>query len=184
MAAGVHGGGTLADEDRIVRAAVRYLNVPDTGHPAPTPHPYVLSTTGAAIKLLRMVLYTPNHAWPADSNLTAWAEAQVLHAAPTILENADEYTALELIQYLGMMQSSAEAHSLLLRIADRDDNAGIQAKICLTWHPQSEDLSYLAAALIAPGDADPRGTDPRRSAVCAGQGLWRQRSSLPRTCRR
>ena len=44
-----------ADEDRIVRAAVRYLSVPDWGHQTPTPHPYVLSTTGAAIKLLTMV---------------------------------------------------------------------------------------------------------------------------------
>jgi hypothetical protein len=31
------------------------------------------------------------------------------------------------------MTASVEVHNLLPRIAERDDNAGRQAKICLDW---------------------------------------------------
>jgi len=65
----------------------------------------------------------------------------------------------QLAEYLGAMQSSPRAHELLLQIAERSDNAGEQARGCLTWHPRAEDLAHLAAVLVAPGDADSRGTD-------------------------
>jgi len=141
-----HKGWTLADEDGVVHAAVRFLNPP---HKRPVAEvnqpenpfkaedrfkPVVPPAMSAAIKLLGFIFYTPNHAWPADSNLNAWTDAQVLRAAPTIMASADTAAVQELAEYLGSMQPSADAHELLLRIADRDDVAGEQAKICLGWH--------------------------------------------------
>lgn len=136
----VHKGWTLADEDGVVRAAVRYLNPPhmrpvaEVNQPENPFKPLVPTAMSAAIKLLGFIFHTPNHAWPADSNLNAWTDAQVLRAAPTIMASADTAAVQELAEFLGSMQPFADAHELLLRIADRDDVAGEQAKICLGWH--------------------------------------------------
>jgi hypothetical protein len=144
-----HKGWTLADEEEVVHAAVRYLNPPHTRPVAEVNQPEdpfkpqnpfkpeVPTATSAAIKLLAFIFYTPNHAWPADSNLNAWTDAQVLRAAPKIMASADTTAVQELAEYLGSMQPSADARELLLRIADRDDVAGEQAKICLGWHRPS-----------------------------------------------
>jgi len=141
-----HKGWTLADEEQVVHAAVRYLNPPHTRpvaevNPPEDPFmqqnplkPELPTATSAAIKLLAFIFYTPNHAWPSDSNLNAWTDAQVLRAAPKIMTSADTTAVQELAEYLGSMQPSVDAHELLLRIADRDDVAGEQAKICLGWH--------------------------------------------------
>jgi hypothetical protein len=144
-----HKGWTLADEEGVVHAAVRYLNPPHTRRvaevnqaedpfkPENSFKPEVPTATSAAIKLLAFIFYTPNHAWPSESNLNAWTDAQVLRAAPNIMAHGSMIAVQELAEYLGSMQPSAEAHSLLLRIADRDDSAGEQAKICLGWHRPS-----------------------------------------------
>ncbi len=75
------------------------------------------------------------------------------------MANANIDAVKELAEYFGSMSSSPRAHELLLRVAERSDAAAEQARICLTWHPESEDLSHLGAVLIAPGDPDPHGTD-------------------------
>jgi hypothetical protein len=77
------------------------------------------------------------------------------------MESTDESAVQELAEYLGTMPFSPRGHELLLQIAERSGSAGEQARICLTWHPQSADLAHLAAVLVAPGDADLRGTDRR-----------------------
>ena len=141
-----HKGWTLADEEEVVHAAVRFLvpphtrpvaevNQPENPFKAQNPFaPEVPTAASAAIKLLGFIFYTPNHAWPSDSKLNAWTDAQVLRAAPKIMASADTTGVQQLAEYLGSMQPSADAHELLLRIADRDDVAGEQAKICLGWH--------------------------------------------------
>ena len=121
--------------------------------------PYTPTRTSAAIKLLRFIFYVPNHVWPSNSELESYADTQILQAAPNIMANANINAVQELAEYLGSISSSPRAHELLLQIAERSDSAATQARICLTWHPRSEDLSHLAAVLIAPGDADPLGTD-------------------------
>jgi len=114
-----HKGWKLADEDGVVHAAVRYLNPPhkrpvaevdqpENPFKAEDPFkPVVPTATSAALKLLGFIFYTPNHAWPADSNLNAWTDAQVLRAAPTIMASADTTAVQELAEYLGSMQPSA-----------------------------------------------------------------------------
>lgn len=132
--ASYHTGWTLTDEDKVVHAAVNYLNPPDRSQETAVQEWYVLTPIPAAIKLLRFIFYVPNHAWPADGNLNAWADGQVLRAAPNIMANGNVISVQELAEYLGSMQPSADAHELLLRIAERDDTAGRQANICLGWH--------------------------------------------------
>jgi hypothetical protein len=94
-----------------------------------------------------------------NPELGSYADTQVLQAAPDIMANANTNAVQELAGYLGSISSSARAHELLLQITERSDNAAMWGRICLTWHPQPEDLSHLAAVLITPGDADPHGTD-------------------------
>jgi len=155
-----HKGWTEDDEDKIVHAAIPYLQPQSTtlssGKQLP---PYAPTQTSAAIKLLRFIFYIPNHAWPANPELASYADAKALQAAPNIMANANMNAVQELAEYLGLLQSSQRAHELLIQIAERSDNAGTQARICLTWHPQPTDLAHLAAVLVAPGDADSRGTD-------------------------
>jgi len=155
-----HNGWTEDDEDKIVHAAIPYLQPQSTTLSSAKQLPrYAPTQTSAAIKLLQFIFYIPNHAWPANSELASYADAQVLQAAPNIMANANMNAVQQLAEYLGAMQSSPRAHELLLQIAERSDNAGEQARGCLTWHPRAEDLAHLAAVLVAPGDADSRGTD-------------------------
>jgi hypothetical protein len=139
--ASYHRGWTLADEVDVVHAAAKYLNPPELKvAPAPRPdvithlQPDIPTPTSAAVKLLYFIFYVPNHAWPADGDLKDWANAQVLRAAPSIMAHGNVTAVIELAQYLGSMQPSAEAHALLLQIANRDDEAAVQGKICLGWH--------------------------------------------------
>lgn len=135
--ASYHKGWTLADEGKAVHAAADYLIPPEKSRETAVHQPYAPTSSSAAIKLLRFIFYVPNHAWPSDGNLNAWADAQVLRASPNIMAHGSIIAVQELAEYLGSTQPSVEAHSLLLRIADRDDNAGKQAKICLDWHRPS-----------------------------------------------
>jgi hypothetical protein len=155
-----HSGWTLDDEDKIVRATIPYLQPSIFASASGKERaPYASTSESAAIKLLRFIFFIPNHAWPPNPQLAAYADEQVLQAAPAIMANGDANAVQELSEYLGTMPSSPRGHTLLLQIAGRPDNAGTQARIALTWHPQPEDLARLAAALTAPGDGDPRGTD-------------------------
>jgi hypothetical protein len=155
-----HKGWTSEDQVKIVHAAIPYLQPENSTAPSGKQlPPYAPTRTSAAIKLLRFILYIPNHVWPSNPDLASYADAHLLQAAPNIMANANMNAVQELAEYLGSMSSSPRAHELLLQIAERSDNAATQARICLTWHPQSEDLSHLAAVLVAPGDADSRGTD-------------------------
>ncbi len=142
-----HLGWTRSDEDRVVHATTAYLLPIGNG-----------SQSAAAYTLLHFIFYVPNHAWPADAELKAYADEQVLSAAPSVIEKDDTSVIHELAVYLGSM-SSRRSHELLLQLAGRSDNAGEQARIALTWHPEATDLSNLAAVLVTPQDADPRGTD-------------------------
>jgi len=155
-----HTGWTHDEEEKIVRATVPYLQPSIASAPGKESSPGTsTSVSAAAIKLLRFIFFVPNHAWPADPELAAYADEQVLQAAPAIMANGDTNAVQELSEYLGTMPSSSRGHALLLQIADRPDTAGTQAKIAITWHPQPEDLAHLAAALTAPGDGDSRGTN-------------------------
>jgi len=155
-----HKGWTNEDQVKIVHATIPYLQPGNSAVPSgKQPPPYAPTRTSAAIKLLRFIFYVPNHAWPGNPELQSYVDTQVLQAAPNIMAKANMNAVQELAEYLGSMSSSFRAHELLLQIAERSDNAATQARICLTWHPQSEDLSHLAAVLIAPGDADSLGTD-------------------------
>jgi hypothetical protein len=155
-----HKGWTNEDQVKIVHAAIPYLQHEDSTAPLGKQlPPYAPTQTSAAIKLLRFIFYVPNHVWPSNPELESYADARILQAAPDIIANANMQAVQELAEYLGSMSSSPRAHELLLQIAERSDNAATQARICLTWHPQSEDLSHLAAVLITPGDADPHGSD-------------------------
>jgi len=158
--ASYHTGWTLDDEEKIVRVAIHFLQPRDA---APTSRKQLSAEaptqTAAAIKLLRFILYVPNHAWPASPELRSYSDAQVLQVAPDITENASVTAVQELAEYLGTMEYSPQAHSLLRRIAERNDVAGTQARICLTWLPQPEDLAHLAAFLTAPGDVDANGAE-------------------------
>lgn len=153
-------GWTLDEERRVVRAVIPYLQ-PSKAPPSPAKDtvPYAPTPNSAALTLLRFIFFVPNGAWPADRKLEAYANAQVLQAAPNIIANADARTVQELSENLGSMSSSARTHELLVQISQRSDTAGEQARIALTWHHQPADLPRLAAVLTAPGDADPRGTD-------------------------
>jgi len=156
----MHTGWTADDESKIVHAAIPYLQPSNPTLPSGKPlPPYAPTQTSAAIKLLMYIFYIPNHAWPANSELASYADAQVLLAAPNIMANANMNAVQELAEYLGSMQFSLRAHELLGQIAERSDNAGTQARICLTWHPQANDLQRLAAFLVGPDDADRYGTD-------------------------
>ena len=135
--ASYHEGWDLADENGVVHSAANHLSPPDMSQETAVHQPYAPTPTSAAIKLLLFILYVPNHAWPADDHLNAWADAQVLRAAPEIMAHGNIVTVQELAEYLGSMQPSAGARALLLRIADRNDTAGEQAKICLGWHRPS-----------------------------------------------
>ena len=121
--------------------------------------PYASPQTSAAITLLRFIFYVPNGAWPVDAELAAESDSQILLASEAIITNGNVSETRELALYLGSMQPSPRAHEVLLKIAGRSDGAAEQARTCLTWHPQSADLPYLASILIASGDADARGTD-------------------------
>jgi hypothetical protein len=155
-----HKGWTRDDQDKIVRAMVPYLQPANavlvskktTGPSRPT-------QTSSAIKLLQFIFYIPNHTWPTNPELAAYADAEVMKGAPTIIANGNETTVQQLAEYLGTMQPSLRAHEFLIQIAQRSDTAAEQARICLTWHPQPADLPNLVAVLTTPGDADPRGTD-------------------------
>lgn len=155
-----HTGWTAEDESKIVHAAIPYLQPLNStllsGKQVP---PYAATQTSAAIRLLMYIFYVPNHVWPSNHELASYADEQVLQAAPNIMANANMNAVQELAEYLGSMQSSTRSHELLVQIAERSDNAGTQARICLTWHPQAGDLQRLAAVLVAPGDADRYGTD-------------------------
>jgi hypothetical protein len=142
-----HSGWTQSDENRIVHAASAYLQ------PSRMP-----SQSAAAYKLLGFIFNIPNHSWPADPKIKAYADEQVLGAAPSVIAGGDPDAVHELAVYLGSM-SSPRAHELLQRIAERTDSPGEQARIALTWHPEPADLPRLAALLTTPGDPDPRGTD-------------------------
>lgn len=132
-----HTGWTVEDEDKIVHAAVTYLQLPEPRPVSETIEPWAPTRTSAAIKLLLFIFYVPNHAWPPDPRLNSWADAQILRAAPGIMADASEAAVQQLAEYLGSMQPSADAHELLLRITDREDDAGRQARICLGWHRSS-----------------------------------------------
>jgi hypothetical protein len=107
---------------------------------------------------LYFIFDVPNHAWPADPDLKAYADNEVLTIAPGVLRSGTAQVVHELALYLGSM-SSPRAHELLLQIAERSDDAAEQARTCLTWHPELSDLPHLAAFLMTPGDADPYGRD-------------------------
>lgn len=142
-----HLGWTRSDEDRVVHATAAYLLPVGTR-----------SQSTAAYTLLHFIFNVQNHAWPADAELKAYADEQVLSAAPSVIEKDDTSVIHELAVYLGSM-SSRRSHELLLQLAGRSDNAGEQARIALTCHPEATDLPTLAAVLVTSGDADPRGTD-------------------------
>jgi hypothetical protein len=158
--ASYHRGWTRDDESRIVLATIPYLRysqftlsaAKQLSSSAPTP-------TSAALKLLRFIFYVQNKAWPSIPELMSYADDQILEAAPEIMADANVQAVQELAESLGAMPYSPRAHQFLLQIAQRPDTAAEQARLCLTWHPQPEDLAGLAAVLIAPGDTDPRGTD-------------------------
>ena len=158
--AGYHTGWTNEDQDKIVHTTILYLHPEASTLPERKQLPsYALTQTSAAIKLLRFIFSVHNHTWPANPELASYADAQVLQAAPNIMSRPDVSAVQELALYLGAMKYSSRAHELLLQIAERSDDAGEQARIALTWRGQAIDLSHLAAVLVAPGDADPRGTD-------------------------
>lgn len=142
-----HSGWTHSDENRVVHAVTAYLR------PSSIP-----SQSAAALRLLHFIFDIPNHAWPADPELKAYADREVLGAAPSIIASADTEVVHELAVYLGSM-SSPQAHFLLRRIAERTDDAGEQARIALTWHPDPADLPRLGELLTEPGDPDFRGRD-------------------------
>lgn len=155
-----HSGWTRHDEYKIVHAAIPHLQVGKSAFSAAEQSPpHVSDQTSAALTLLRFIFYIPNHAWPANHDLRDYADTRVLQAAPDIIANANASAVQELSEYLGAMENSHRAHELLLQIAERTDSAGAQARICLTWHPQLDDLSALAATLNTPGDRDVNGTD-------------------------
>jgi hypothetical protein len=81
--ASYHKGRTLADEGKVVHAAADYLIPSEKSQDTTVHQPYAPTPSSAAIKLLRFIFYVPNHAWPADGSLNAWADAQVLRASPT-----------------------------------------------------------------------------------------------------
>ena len=158
--ASLHKGWTSDDENRIVHATIPYLRPSESTLPAEKPLPsYAPTPTSGALKLLRFIFYTQNQAWPSNPDLMSYADEQILDAAPVIIAHANMQAVQELAESLGTMPYSPRAHDFLLQIAQRPDNAATQARIDLTSHPQPDDLARLAAVLIAPGDADPRGTD-------------------------
>jgi hypothetical protein len=142
-----HSRWTQSDESRVVHATTAYLQAPSSP-----------SQTAAALTLLYFIFDVPNHAWPADPDLKAYADNEVLTIAPGVLRSGTAQVVHELALYLGSM-SSPRAHELLLQIAERSDDAAEQARTCLTWHPELSDLPHLAAFLMTPGDADPYGRD-------------------------
>ena len=158
--ASYHKGWTHEDQHKIVHASIPYLRPPvSVSSSSQRRGPYASTQTSAAMTLLRFIFYVPNGAWPVDPELAAYAGAQVLQASQSIITNGSVIEVRGLALYLGSMQPSPRAHETLLQIAGRSDGAAEQARICLTWHPQLADLPYLAGILIAPGDADPKGTD-------------------------
>jgi hypothetical protein len=155
-----HKGWTREDQRKIVHASIPYLRPPvSTSVPSLQGASYASTQTSAAITLLRFIFYVPNGAWPVDPELAAESDSQILLASEAIITNGNVSDLRELALYLGSMQPSPRAHEVLLQIAGRSDGAAEQARTCLTWHPQSADLPYLASILIASGDADARGTD-------------------------
>ena len=158
--ASYHTGWTPEDQDKIVHAAIRYLQPQDSPLPSGKQlSPISPVQTAAAIKLLRFIFYIPNQAWPTNSELRSYADARVLEAATNIMANSSTGTVHELSLYLGAMDYSPRTHRLLLQISERNDDAATQARICLTWHPQPEDLACLAGFLTSPGDADDSGRE-------------------------
>ncbi len=142
-----HSGWTESEEVRVVHATAGYLRK--------SPHP---SQRAAAFTLLNFIFDVPNHAWPIDAELKAYADEQVLESAPSVIASGDASVVHELAVYLGSV-SSPRAHDFLQRIAERTDGSAEQARIALTWHPRSADLPRLAALLTNAGDPDPRGAD-------------------------
>lgn len=128
-----HFGWTHDQQVRIVHAVIPYLQ-PASVLPSYQPPSYARTSVSSAIAMLRDIFYIPNHVWPEDPQLTAYADSQVLLAAPNIMNHGNERAVQELAEYLGSMQPSTRAHELLLEIAQRTDNAGKQAQICLNWH--------------------------------------------------
>ena len=135
--ASYHTGWTLDDQDKIVHAATPYLQPRYSVLPTGTSlRPFAPTQTSAAIKMLGFIFYVPNHAWPSNPELRSYADAQILQAAPNLMANAGLSAVHELAIYLGSMEFSPRTHQLLLQIAERSDDAGEQARICLKWHPQ------------------------------------------------
>lgn len=112
----------------MVHAVVDYLLPPRSA-----------SQSSAAIKPLYFIFAVQNQTWPSDAVLKTYADEQVLATAPAMVRSGSVEVLHELALYLGSM-SSARAHEYLLQIADRPDDAGEQARICLTWHPNASDL--------------------------------------------
>src|SRR5579859_6844879 len=88
--------------------------------------------------------------WPADPELKAYADRQVLAAAPSVIASGDTKVIHELALYFGSI-SSPLAHELLQRVAEHTDGAGEQARTALTWHPDPADLR--ASPLCLPTQA-------------------------------
>jgi hypothetical protein len=110
--------------------------------------------SAAAIKTLRFLAHTGEA--PADANLTALADHEVLKAAPAIVAAGLDGPQRELALYLGSLKS-LEAHLLLSEIAFANGSAAEQARISLTWNPEPGDLPKLASLLVQPGNPDPTG---------------------------
>lgn len=129
-----HTGWRTEDEVNIVHSLI-LIEAQKFGGPLMRPlPPYAPTHVSAAIKLLRFIFYVPNQAWPSNSELAAYADDQVLLGAPSIMAEANMNAVQELADYLGSMSSSTRTHELLLQIAERTDNAGVQARVYLTRH--------------------------------------------------
>jgi hypothetical protein len=110
----------------------------------------------AALKMLGFVLDSQN--WPAASELTSWANGQVIATAPAIIADGNSSATQQLANYLGGIKTD-RSRQLLTLIALRPGTESEQARIALTRIGDPHDLPWLAESMIEPGDPDKYGRD-------------------------
>jgi hypothetical protein len=138
-------GWTLEDENRIIHAAIPYLlslsAIQPVGRIPAEARP---TQSAAALRLLRYILYVPNHAWPENYELKFYADAQVVNVAAKIMAEGNSVTVQELALNLGAMASSPRVDEMLMQISQRQDIAGQQARGALKWHLQADPKKQTA----------------------------------------
>ena len=129
-----HAGWTLDQQSRIVFATLPYLQPPTTILADAQAESHAAFQNSSAFTHLSFIFPRLGGAWPSNPQLQSLVEAKILQVAPDVIARADVLTIQKLAESLGSMQPSMPARQFLLKIAQRPDSAGSQARICLDWH--------------------------------------------------